>query len=55
MGEELSRENLQAVDPREVVKLDKSVPVPDGAFRVSIRVLDASGENRGYLGNLILK
>ena len=55
MGEELSRENLQAVDPREVVKLEKSVPVPDGAFRVSIRVLDASGENRGFLGNLILK
>jgi hypothetical protein len=55
MGEELSREDLQAVDPREVVKLDKSVPVPEGAYRVSIRVLDASGENRGFLGNLILK
>jgi hypothetical protein len=55
MGEELSRENLQAVDPREVVKLDKSVAVPDGAFRVGLRVLDASGENRGFLGNLILK
>ena len=55
MGEELSRENLQSVDPREVVKLDKSVPVPEGAYRVSLRVLDASGENRGFLGNLILK
>jgi hypothetical protein len=55
MGEELGRENLQAVDPREVVKLDKSVPVPEGAYRVSLRVLDSSGENRGFLGNLILK
>jgi hypothetical protein len=55
MGEELSRESLQAVDPREVVKLDKAVPLPEGAFRVSIRVLDGSGENRGFLGNLILK
>jgi len=55
MGEELTRETLQPLDPREVVKLDKSVPVPAEAFRVSIRVLDASGENRGYLGNAILK
>ena len=55
MGEELSHESLQAVDPREVVKLDKSAPVPDGAFRVSIRVLDPDGENRGYLGNVVLK
>jgi len=55
MGEELSRENLQPVDPREVVKLQKSVPVPEGAYRVSLRVLDSSGENRGFLGNLILK
>lgn len=55
IGEELSRENLMAVDPREVVHLDKSVSVPKGAFRVSVRVVDASGENRGYLGNVILK
>ena len=55
MGEELSRETLQAVDPREVFRLDKAVPAPQGAFRVSVRVLDADGENRGYLGNVILK
>ena len=55
MGEELSRETLQAVDPREVVRVDKAVPVPSGAFRVSVRVLDADGENRGYLGNALLK
>ena len=55
MGEELSRESLQPVDPREVVKVEKSVPVPKDAYRVSLRVLDASGENRGHLGNVILK
>ena len=55
MGEELKRENLQAVDPREVVRLDKSLPVPAEAFRVSVRVVDADGENRGTLGNAVLK
>ncbi|PYV32748.1 MAG: hypothetical protein DMG22_12210 [Acidobacteria bacterium] len=55
MGEELKRENLQPVDPRGVVRLDKSVPLAAGAFRVSVRVLDADGENRGYLGNAVLK
>ncbi len=54
VGEELSRLTLQAVDPREVVRLEKSIPVPPGAFRVSIRVLDSDGENHGYLGNVIL-
>jgi Domain of unknown function (DUF4380) len=55
MGEELSRQKLQAVDPREVVRLDKPVPLPAGAFRVSLRVVDAEGQNRGFLGNVILK
>ena len=55
MGEELGRQNLQAVDPREVVRLDKTVPLPANAFRVSIRVVDAEGQNRGFLGNVILK
>jgi hypothetical protein len=55
MGEELNRETLQAVDPREVVKVEKSVALPAGTYRVSIRVLDVVGENRGYLGNVILK
>jgi hypothetical protein len=55
MGEELGHETLMAVDPREVVRLDKTVPAPAGAFRVSISVHDADGENRGFLGNVILK
>lgn len=53
-GEELSRETLQAVDPREVVRLDKSVMVPAGAFRVNVLVRDDMGENRGFLGNVVL-
>jgi hypothetical protein len=46
---------LQPVDPREVVRVDKSVPVPAGAYRVSVYVKDGNGENRGFLGNVILK
>jgi len=55
MGEELGQETLQAVDPREVVRLDKSIPVPSGAFRVSVFVKDGEGENCGYLGNVKLR
>jgi hypothetical protein len=55
MGEELGQATLQAVDPREVVRLDKSIPAPSGAFRVSVFVKDSDGENRGYLGNVVLK
>ena len=55
MGKELSRQELQAVDPRQVVRLDKTVPLPADAFRVSVRVVDAEGQNRGFLGNVILK
>ena len=54
-GEELAHETLQAVDPREVFRLEQSVPLPAGAFRVSLLVRDADGENRGFLGNAILK
>ena len=55
MGEELRREPLQPVDPREIAKLDKSVPLPPETYRVSVRVLDSEGENRGWLGNTVLK
>jgi hypothetical protein len=55
LGEELSREVLQAVDPRDVVRIDKSLPVPTRGFRVSVLVRDGEGEARGFLGNVILK
>jgi Domain of unknown function (DUF4380) len=54
LGSVVHRESLQAVDPREVVRLDKNLVRPAGAYRVSIRVLDTDGENRGFLGNVIL-
>ena len=54
-GEELTHVQLMLVDPRTVVKLDKSVVLPPQAFRVSLRVLDSNGENLGYLGNTVLK
>jgi hypothetical protein len=55
MGEEVGEETLQAVDPRQVVRLEKSIPAPAGAFRVSVFVRDSQGENTGFLGNVILK
>jgi Domain of unknown function (DUF4380) len=55
MGDELAHTTLEAVDPRQVARLDKSVPLPAHAFRVSLRVVDAQGENCGFLGNVILK
>ncbi len=55
MGEELGRVVLQSVDPREVVRLEKTIPCPADAFRVSLAALDRDGENRGLLGNFILR
>ncbi len=55
MGEELAHDALQSVDPRQVVRLDKTVALPPEAFRVSVRVMDSEGRNRGDLGNFILR
>ncbi len=55
MGEVLSEQALQAVDPRQVVRLDKTVSLPPDTFRVSVFVRDAEGNNRGFLGNVVLK
>jgi len=55
MGEELGHVTLQTVDPREVVSLDKTVSCPENAFRVSLSARDRDGENRGFLGNYILR
>jgi Domain of unknown function (DUF4380) len=54
-GQELARQTLLAADPREVARLDQSVPLPKDAYRVSVRLLDADGENCGFLGNALLK
>jgi hypothetical protein len=55
VGDELGHETLQAVDPREVVRVEKTVAIPANAYRVSIRVFDTTGENHGWLGNVVLK
>jgi hypothetical protein len=54
MGEVLGNTALQTVDPRQVVRLDKTAKLPAGTFRVSIYVRDSEGQNRGYLGNVVL-
>lgn len=55
MGEELGHVALTAADPREVAKVEKSIPAPADAFRVSVTLRDSDGENRGALGNVILR
>ena len=55
IGQIIDRETLQSVDPREVVRLDKTLALPADTYRVSVRVRDSDGENRGFLGNVILK
>jgi hypothetical protein len=54
-GEILSQVALQPVDPREVVRVEKKLEVPPDAFRVSVFVQDGNGENRGFLGNAVLR
>jgi hypothetical protein len=54
-GEELKSEKLLDVDPREVVRLEKTISLPAETYRVSVFVRDAAGENRGFLGNVILE
>jgi hypothetical protein len=53
-GEELAREALGPVDPREVLRIDKNVRQPAGAFRVSVVVRDMYGQSQGALGNVVL-
>jgi hypothetical protein len=46
---------LLTVDPREIVRVDKTVILPAEAFRVSVFVQDGEGQNRGFLGNSVLR
>lgn len=55
MNQELGHVTLMEVDPREVVRLDKTVPCPADAYRVNLTARDRGGENRGFLGNFILR
>jgi hypothetical protein len=51
----LQQKNLQDVDPRTAVRLSQSVALPPATFRISLCIRNASGENLGYLGNVILR
>jgi hypothetical protein len=55
MGEILQHQVLQPVDPRQVVRLNKTLALPGDAYRVSVFVRDSESNNRGFLGNAILK
>jgi hypothetical protein len=55
MGEELGHVTLQTVDPRLVVRLEKTVACPANAFRISLTARDSDGLNRGVLGNFVLR
>ncbi|HUY12049.1 MAG TPA: DUF4380 domain-containing protein [Terriglobia bacterium] len=55
MGEELGHVDLQPVDPRQVVILDKIIPLPQNTFRTSVSVNNLDGQNLGDLGNVVLK
>lgn len=55
LGQVVGREDLGAVDPRQVFRLDRELAVPKGSFRVSVNVLDRQGRNLGTLGNALLE
>jgi hypothetical protein len=55
LGEELARTSLEAVDPREVVRLNKTLAAPQAAFRVAVNVKDGQDNDLGVLGNVILR
>ncbi len=54
-GEIIKQEALEAADPREVVRVSKTLDLPQQAYRVSVFLQDSGGENRGFLGNSILR
>lgn len=53
-GNVVGRESLGPVEPNQVLRLAKQFRLPEKAFRVSVILLDAAGQNRGVLGNVML-
>jgi hypothetical protein len=45
----IGRHDLQAVDPAKIAKLDASLPADPGAVRVSLKLIDNDGKDRGSL------
>lgn len=55
LGKELARTKLQVADPREVVRIDKKIAAPPGAFRAGVYIKDGQDYDLGALGNVILQ
>jgi hypothetical protein len=46
---------LQTVNPSELISLDRDIKIPSLTKRVSLRLIDAQGIDRGSLGEAQLK
>ena len=53
-GSIVGRESLGSIEPNQVFRLSRSLPLPEKAHRVTVVLLDGDGENRGMLGNTAL-
>lgn len=52
LGNVLAREDLGAVHPNQPFRLSRSFDLPEGAARISVRLLDAKGSDVGSLGSV---
>lgn len=52
LGNVLGREDCGPVTPAQVFRLNRRLTVPPSAARLSLRLVDAEGANRGTLGGL---
>ncbi len=48
-GAEISRHELQAIDPTRPIELNTTMPLPERASRIAVKVLNSEGEDRGTL------
>lgn len=48
-GAEISRHEVQAIDPAHPIELDATMPLPERASRIALKVLGSEGEDRGTL------
>jgi hypothetical protein len=48
-GAEISRHELQAIDPTHPIELNTTMPLPERASRIALKVLGSEGEDRGTL------
>ncbi|MBI4658818.1 MAG: DUF4380 domain-containing protein [Verrucomicrobia bacterium] len=51
LGNPVAQENLGRVDPNEVFRVNKAIRAAPSAYRVSLRIVDEDGRDRGTLGH----